>query len=360
MKILVAPLDWGLGHATRCIPLIEEFLQQGDEVIVAAEGNVESILRKEFPGIKFVFLRGYRIRYSAALPMSLSIFFRLPGMLRRIFIEHQQLKKLIREHHSDAVVSDNRYGLWNKKIKSIFITHQVMIKCPVPFRFMERFVYSMHKYFISRYDECWIPDSNAALSGDLSHKYRLPANAKMIGILSRWKKSNEQAEKKFDVAAIISGPEPHRALFEKLLIRELTRGKLRSVIVLGKPGEQSDVQLNEYVRSVSHLPADKLLEIISGSGSVICRSGYSSIMDMVAAGKDAILIPTPGQTEQLYLARHLKKNKVFFSIDQKNFNVANAIVQSKKYSVKNFTVDASQLRETVASWKKKSLGGNNH
>ena len=344
MKILVAPLDWGLGHATRCIPVILELIEQGNEVLIAADGNVAHLLKKEFPALKFISLKGYNMNYSLHLPMSLSMLLQAPKMLLRIFLEHRKLKIIIRENQPDAVISDNRYGLWNKRIHSVFITHQVMIKCPPGLRFLEPLLYFMNKLFISRFDECWIPDDQNKISGDLSHARPLPPNAKFIGILSRWTSINNSLPRdKYDVIGIISGPEPYRTSFEKLLINQFTLTGLRSLIIQGKPAQHTEQKINDRLTVVSHLDSQELFEMISSATTVICRSGYSTVMDLVAIKKNAILIPTPGQTEQRYLADHLRKRKIFFSMEESKFNLEKAITESKKYSVSNL-VDGETSR----------------
>jgi len=158
MRVLVAPLDWGLGHATRCIPVIKKLILQGNEVLIASDGKIEKLLKKEFPQLTFVFLQGYRVRYFSFLPMTFSMLLQLPKIAWRIFKEHRDLKKIIQHYRIDMVISDNRYGLWNKKINSVFITHQLMIKSPRALKFLEPLMYRINKIFISKYDECRIPD----------------------------------------------------------------------------------------------------------------------------------------------------------------------------------------------------------
>ncbi len=336
MRVLVAPLDWGLGHATRCIPVIKKLVRDGNEVWIASDGKAEKLLKKEFPDLTFVFLKGYHIRYSTFLPMTLSIAMQIPKLCWRIFREHKQLEKFIERYHIDLVISDNRYGLWNKKIRSVFITHQVMIKCPRGLKFMEPLLYRVSKFFISKYDECRIPDDEKKLAGDLSHQYPLPVNAVFVGGLSRWKGERKiSSEKKYDVIGIVSGPEPHRASFENLLIEQFKKSGLRTLVIAGQPGEQEEKKIGDKLVIVSHLESRKLLEAVASSNYVICRAGYSSIMDLAAIGKNAILIPTPGQTEQVYLAEQLKKRKIFFSMEQKKFQLKEALMESGKYSVKN-------------------------
>ncbi len=335
MKILVAPLDWGLGHATRCIPIITELTKQGHEVIIAADGAAVELLKQEFPTLLFVSLRGYRVKYYNGLPLTISIFLQIPKIVARIFLEHRALKKLISTYQIEKIISDNRFGLWSKKIHSVFITHQVMIKCPVGLRFLEPLLYQINKTVIGKYDECWIPDDETKISGDLSHRYPLPSNAKYIGLLSRW--SNAQytpSKKEYDLVAIVSGPEPQRSSFEKLLIAKLASTNLNSLIIQGKPALSGWKQINPRLTLVSHLKNQELLEIVTAAKLVICRAGYSSIMDLVSIRKNAILIPTPGQTEQLYLAGYLSERKIFFSMKQSNIHIEEAFRESQKYSIK--------------------------
>ncbi len=354
MKILVAPLDWGLGHATRCIPVILELSRQGDEVIIAASGNIEQLLKLEFPLLKFVSLDGYHMKYSTFLPMPVSMLLQLPKMIKNILIEHRQLKNIIHEYKIDAVISDNRYGLWNKKIHSVFMTHQIMIKCPPGLRFLEPFLYRINKFFINKYDECWIPDDEKKLCGDLAHGYPLPSNARFIGPLSRWKDlKNGVVVKKYDVICMLSGPEPSRSSLEEILIGELTNSPLNALILLGKPGVHFEKKLNDNLRLVSHLESKKMLDAISSSELVICRPGYSSIMDLISINKNAILIPTPGQTEQIYLADYLRKKNVFFSMREKIFNLEKAVDEAKKYSLVNLEKTNQDLASFLANWRKK-------
>lgn len=219
-----------------------------------------------------------------------------------------------------------------------------MIKCPKWLRFFEPILHYINKLFISKFDECWIPDDEKIISGELSHRYPLPANAKFIGLLSRWSHSQFISSKKeYDLVAIVSGPEPHRSSFEALLIAKLSSQPLSSLIIQGKPGIPVWKKINPRLAVVSHLKNQALLETISSADFVICRAGYSSIMDLVSIQKDAILIPTPGQTEQLYLAKYLSDRKAFFSIQQNHFNPEDAIRESRNYSVKNLVEENANL-----------------
>jgi len=181
-RILVAPLDWGLGHATRCIPIIRYLVEKNCEVIIAADKRPMELLKKEFPSLEFVVMPGYNISYPKNGSMVLKMAVQVPKILKGTKQEHTQLEKIIAEEKIDAVISDNRFGLWAKKIPCVFITHQLMVKSPLG----EKWIHKLNKDYISKYSECWIPDVKNGLSGDLGNKFKLPEHAKFIGLLSRF------------------------------------------------------------------------------------------------------------------------------------------------------------------------------
>jgi uncharacterized protein (TIGR00661 family) len=342
-RILVAPLDWGLGHATRCIPIIDGLLRRGAEVLIAAEGETYSLLKGEFPDLIFLSLSGYNIKYSSRLPTWLAVLMQIPKVILSIWKEHRWLKRTIRKENISAVISDNRFGLWSREVKSIYITHQVMIKCPKRLKIFEPLLYRIHHFFISKYHECWIPDypsKEKNLSGDLSHLYPLPANAKFIGPLSRFSSKSEYKHE-YDVAAIISGPEPQRTDFEERIKRVLSGTSLKTIIIRGKPsGKNTGSDTDNH----PHLSSKNLERVLTASNLVISRAGYSGVMDLVRMKKNAVLIPTSGQTEQEYLANELMKRRIFFSMKQSELDLIKALEESKKYSVENFAGDEQEIQ----------------
>ena len=183
-RILICPLDWGLGHATRCIPIIRLLLAKNAEIIVAADAGPLALLKQEFPQLTFIQLKGYNIQYPKSGSMKVKMLLSIPKIVNGIKEEHEALDKIIDKHKIDIVISDNRYGCWSKKIKSIFITHQLMIKAP----FGENVLHKKVLKYIDNYDECWVPDvaDSVNLSGDLTHKYTIPKNTFFVGALSRF------------------------------------------------------------------------------------------------------------------------------------------------------------------------------
>jgi len=187
-RVLVAPLNWGLGHATRCVPIINALLLAEKEVIIAAEGFALEFIKKEFPTLQTIDFKGINIKYSSSNSQVWTMIFQLPKIVFAIFKEHFKLKKIIQKYDIQAIISDNRFGLWNKKIKTIYITHQISVKISKRFEFLNKIAYLIHCQIIKKYSQCWVPDFEGEnnLSGDLSHKYPLPKNAVFIGILSRF------------------------------------------------------------------------------------------------------------------------------------------------------------------------------
>ncbi|MEO6637921.1 MAG: glycosyltransferase [Ginsengibacter sp.] len=329
--ILIAPLDWGLGHATRCIPIIKELIELKCEVILAADGATYSLLKKEFSSITIIPLAGYRMHYSRKkVWLPLHLFIQIPKFIRATIAEHRWLKKIIRDHQPDIIISDNRLGLYNSSIFSIYITHQLVIK--TGHYLLDKLASKIHHHFIKKYDLCWVPDfEKNRLAGELSHPHKMLSNTVYIGPLSRFEKL-PAVEKKYDIVISISGPEPQRTIFETLIFNQLKCDTQKTLIIRGLPGQvEKIIAPNDFAEVVNHLSARELNSAMQQAGIIICRSGYTTIMDLVKIGKNAILIPTPGQTEQEYLAKYLMEKKLFFSTEQKGLSIEKALYAASAF-----------------------------
>ena len=349
-NVLVCPLDWGLGHASRCVPIIQAFINADANVIIAADNRPLAFLRKEFPNLQWITLPAYQISYQRKGSLPLKLLGILPQFLKSIFTEHKLLDKIINEYKIDIVVSDNRFGLWNKKVKSIFMTHQVLIKSPIKLAFFDKMLFYINKAFIKNYNECWIPDFEGSinLSGDLSHKYKLPVDTYFIEPLSRFKNSEQIIENKnITLLVLLSGPEPQRTIFEEIILKQLENKTIKTIIVQGIPEKEEVKTISEKLTIYSHLDTDTLQRFIQQSNIILCRSGYSTIMDLAVFGKKAILVPTPGQTEQEHLASYYKEKKYFYTVSQKLFNLDEALVQSEYYTGIQLKIDGNILKEKV-------------
>lgn len=321
-RVLLAPLDWGLGHATRCIPIIFKLQEQNCDIIIAAEAAGKSLLQKEFPDLIFIELKGYRIQYSHNklwLPIILALQF--PKLLYRIYAENRWLKKMVIAHQIDAVIADNRLGLSHKKIPCIYITHQLKIKTGN--YFTELLAQKIHYHFINKYSTCWIPDAAGKinLAGELSHPEVLPkVPAMYLGPFSRFEK--KEVDIKYDLCILLSGPEPQRSIFEKIILTELKKYKGSVILIRGLPGILTEIELNiNTVEIKNHLPAADLNQVLLQSKLIISRSGYTTVMDLIKLQKRAILVPTPGQTEQEYIAGYLHEQHIFYCDQQEHFSL---------------------------------------
>ncbi len=338
-RILVSPLNWGLGHAVRDIPLINKLISAGYEVIIATEGASSELLKKEFPQLLHIELKSFSIKYPKKNAFVFKMLIQLPKIIRGIKKEHKQVQKIIKQHNIDLIISDNRYGVYSKEIPSIFISHQIFIQLPKQIKFLEDVVYKMQQKKISKFSKCLIPDykDEINLSGKLSHKQRLSAKFNFIGILSQFQFEKENSKEYInDILIILSGPEPQRTILETKIIKQLKDTNKRVLLVSGQP-EKSFSKNNSNVKIVNHLSRKEMQFAIQNSEIIISRAGYTTIMDLVKLQKKAILIPTSSQTEQEYLASYLKDKNMFVFCKQDNFIIDEAIKRVQSLQA-NFSI----------------------
>ncbi len=344
--VIVAPLNWGLGHATRCIPIIEALQEAGATVILASDGGALALLRREFPHVRAVELPAYNIRYPFR-SMTLSMAVQGHKILRGCVLEYFWLKKFLKKEAVDAVISDNRFGFFSRSTHSIFMTHQVQIL--IPMRFLQPFVNVVNHFFIRRFDALWIPDvaSEQNLAGDLASPFFVEKLSKKLtinylGTLSRMR--NFAAELKYRAIIVLSGPEPQRTVLEEKILSQLEKIILaenldekeapqyldRFCLVRGVSDNNLTIKTDNCINKIdihNVLTGKELNKKIMESDVVICRSGYSSLMDLVALQKKALLIPTIGQTEQAYLADELARQNRFVSQHQDALDLSKAFTE---------------------------------
>lgn len=326
-RILVAPLDWGLGHATRCAPIIRCLLDGGADVVLAAEGKTAALLAAEFPQLTVLPLKGYHIQYARnKVGLIGKILLQIPKILLAIRTEHRWLQKRITQQHFDAVISDNRYGLYSKRVYSVFITHQLLVKTGMGMK-ADRLLQKLQYRFIQSFNECWIPDREGAssLAGELSHPYVMPKVAvEYLGTISRFKFTSRSSSPKH-LLILLSGPEPQRSLLEQRLTKQLKKFRSPVVMVRGLPSTEETFFISHHVQVFNHLPTAAMQELIRDAVYVIARSGYSTVMDLMRLRKKSILIPTPGQTEQEYLAHYLMTRSFALCLPQAKFSLLHAL-----------------------------------
>ena len=325
MRILVAPLNWGLGHAARCIPLIDRLLAETNEVILGGDGESLTLLRKRYPQLPVLPLAPLNLRYARGGSQVWAMLRALPRIIRSARQDHKMLNSYLRYEQIDQVVSDNRFGLYSDKVPCIYMTHQLVVPLPRPWRWLEPLGAWQHGRVIARFAECWIPDESVdaenslsrqlglkeGLAGRLSHPAHVPAHVKYIGVLSRFAGKTYKPDKTYDVVAVLSGLEPQRTIFEQQIIERYANSDEQVLVVRGKMQAPPTVSHHRNVTIVPRLDDDHLAAYMLGAKRIICRSGYSSVMDLAALGllAKAELHPTPGQPEQEYLSTYLSSCK---------------------------------------------------
>lgn len=333
-RILVAPLDWGLGHATRCIPVIYELQRQNVEVWLAGENAQERLLRDEFPSLPFLSLKGYRVKYSrSASGFRKALFWQLPRIWQTIRQENKWLKEAVGEYELDAVISDNRFGLSHPTIPCVFITHQLHVKSPFG-KWTENRIRQINYRFIHKFSACWVPDVQDInnLAGELSHPSVMPhIPVFYTGILSRLQSQNQVAQKNH-LFISLSGPEPQRTIWENKIISEIAHYQGTATIVRGLPHSDKLIPSTNDIHFFNHLPADLYSQEMGKAEWVISRSGYSTVMDIARLGKKAILVPTPGQPEQEYLGKYLFEKGFAPALTQDGFSLGKALELAKDFN----------------------------
>lgn len=330
MKILIAPLNWGLGHATRCVPLVRQHLEQGDEVVLGGDGESLLLLQRHFPQLRVIHLPSLELRYSANNQQRGFYLRAIPALLRFTIADHYYLHQQLAIEHYDLIISDNRFGLFTRQTRCVYITHQVYVRLPRRLRIFQPLARALHACVFKRYHEVWVPDyenMEESLAGELCHGGRYDAHVKYIGPLSRFASSegtpkelrmnSEETPKpyhapvaentEYSVVAILSGLEPQRSIFERAILERYANTSEKVLLVRGKVAEAQTKISRNNITIVASLSDHALLEAMKQSTTIIARSGYSTIMDLAVLGLlyKAELHPTPGQSEQEYLASRL-------------------------------------------------------
>jgi len=332
---LIAVLNWGLGHATRCIPIINHLLAKQHKVVLVSDGLALQFLQQTFPNLNYEILPAYNIKYPQYGNMFFSMMCQTPRLLHTIKQSHKFVNSIIDEHQIDYIISDNRYGCYHKKVPSIFITHQVNIPLPKPFTWFQSLVDQQNFRYINQYDILWVPDIEGhLLSGSLSFaNRRCSIPTQFIGLLSRMRHRTVDCEN--FALVVLSGPEPQRSIFEQKIINQSKFYNGKVILVRGsKSTLKQQVPGNlEYIDVADSIT---LNDLMLKAKHIICRSGYSSLMDLVALQRTAFIVPTPGQTEQEYLAQRMKDQRRFISCPQTLFNLNKAIQQLANFKAIHF------------------------
>ena len=315
MKILIAPLNWGLGHATRCIPLIRQYMANGDEVVLGGDGDSLLLLHRTFPELRIINLPSLKLCYDKDFKQRKFYWRSIPILLRSAIADHYYLRQFLAIERFDLVISDNRFGFFSRDVRCVYITHQLYPILPKRLFLFQPLVRWLHARVYNRYDEVWVPDyedTKYNLSGALSHGGHFDERAKYIGPLSRFSLCTaEEGQTRFNhtysIVAILSGLEPQRTIFEQQILNRFSMSNDSLLLVRGKVLEPQTTIQKSNITIVPNLTDLEMMIAITNAQKIIARSGYSTIMDLEVLGvlSKAELHPTPGQSEQEYLAQRL-------------------------------------------------------
>ena len=338
-SVCISPLDWGLGHATRCITLIRALESLHYKIYIATEGKHEAILREAFPNAIFLKLRGYRIWYTKKRAFLIpGIILQIPKIVIAVIHEHLWLKNAASQYHFDLIISDNRFGFFHKHIKSVFITHQLELQ--TPFKWSTRLNQIITYAIIKKYNACWVADMEPPhhLSGILANPKQKPAvpiwYMNCLSRLQTEQATTNEAINKFGMntfLGIVSGPEPQRTLFENILWQQGNAMRVPFALVAGLPDNKGYHKKSELGTWFSHLNGNKLTEEIKHAKFIICRGGYTTLMELIPFKKKLIFVPTPGQTEQEYLGQYWQAKKWAITFSQSEFNLQTAIEKASEF-----------------------------
>lgn len=352
-RIIYAVLNWGLGHATRSLPLIRELIRQGNEVTLASTGTALYFLKSEFPQCEVLDIPDYHIHYTKhSLWLIPSLLFQMPHIFSSISRERRVVSRYIKTHPQDLIISDNCYGVHHRKTASVFITNQLRFSLPKGLGWAACVSSWFNRIVFRHYDAVMIPDAEGEpnMSGDLSHKGRIRHHKKLnyIGPMSSIDVLESAAAEDIDILASVSGPEPQRTLFEKQLRDILPQLGGKKICLLGKPDKEVEPESYENgdLLYYSHLDRKKMSQIMRRAKFVVSRSGNSTSMELMALKKPALLIPTPGQTEQEYLARFYNEQSLFYTCKQSELT-ADVLKKAMRQDYKPVDLPVNELTDAM-------------
>lgn len=298
-RILICPLNWGIGHTTRMVAYAKQLEKNGNTIIVAGDDDVLDIFKEELSHVERVLLKDVHVRYSKSNKTVRKLVLHSPVFMCSLFMQHLALNRLLKKLQVDVVISDNRPSLWSRKVKSYYVTHQPNLKLSDGWHWAENIASGLHRWYIKRYEALLIPDVEGqdSLSGELSAIHDDKIKKYYIGWLSRFEKPTIEVERENYILLILSGVEPSRTHLRDKIIERFAGTEEQLIIAGGDKAETKDnIIMLPYVRT------EALKPLIMSAKHIICRSGYSMLTDLKVLGREAELIPTPGQPEQEYLA----------------------------------------------------------
>ncbi len=347
--VFISPLNWGLGHSTRDIPIINELLSHGHEVTIGTSGNALALLKRECPECNFILFKDYPAPYSASRFFLPKFVASIPILLRALARERKKLDQILADNKFDLIISDNRMGVYSNKIPSYFITHQLRFSLPSYLYPFEMLTIPVNSFFHIKYDGVIVPDvapNGNNLSGKLCRSNLDATNQRVYyaGILTSAKKM--QVDEDLDYLIIVSGPEPQRTKLEEIILKQVQKLPGEKVVLLGSPQKERHEKLDEHTTVHSYISTEEKAELMNRARFIIARSGYTTMMEIAELDKKhGLFTPTPGQTEQEYLSRYYARQGWFLSRSQYRIKLPEDTHAAMQY--RGFP-QMSKTRENVA------------
>jgi UDP-N-acetylglucosamine:LPS N-acetylglucosamine transferase len=347
-RILFAVINWGLGHAVEAVPMIR-LLQEHNEVILAATGRTAAFLTSEFPDLPFYDVPDHAINYARRRRLLVpKLIGQIPKLLFGLWREHRQVEQLVETLNIDIVISENRYGAYSRNVPSYFLTHQLRYKLPGILTLFEFISVWFNRWYFRKYTKILVPDEKGIenISGDLTHFGRISQHPKLhyIGVWTSIEK--KRVAEDIDILAIISGPEPQRQIFADKIIEQLKTVPGKRIVLLGIPEAERKEYIEDGIKIYTFKSRSEVGELLNRAKLVICRSGYGSPAELVALRKPTVMVPTPGQSEQEYLACHFMERHYFYSVSQDEMNLSGDIPIARKFCMVKkgcFSINQAQL-----------------
>ncbi|NYT02304.1 MAG: hypothetical protein GKC10_06090 [Methanosarcinales archaeon] len=333
--VLISPLNWGLGHASRDMPIIRELLSHDHQVTIASSGNALESLKREFSQCHFLVYKDYPAPYSAGRFFLPRFSAYIPVLLQALREERRNLDLILSREHYDLIISDNRLGVYTPEVPCYFITHQLRFSTPAFIWPVEVMTLYVNGFFHKKFNGVIVPDNlpgDNAISGKLSRSSFKVTQARTFysGILCSTRKM-EVAED-LDYLIIISGPEPQRTKLEEILLPQVQDLPGEKVVLLGSPGKNFEKQLDSQTTVKSYVSTEEKVELMNRARFIISRSGYTTMMELAEMDKKhGLFTPTPGQTEQEYLSRFYRRQGWFLSRSQYRIDLARDVELAMDY-----------------------------
>lgn len=326
-RVLYGVYHWGLGHATRSLVLVRALVARGDRVMILMQpGAGMQLLQSELGDrVEYFPFRDTPApfsRYPAVFYVRMSL--SMPWVVAGYRREHRLTERLVAERHFDCVVSDSRIGVWSRAVPSYVIFHSIHQIIPGRIRWMERLVEWGQRRLLRGFTQVLIPDMEASggLSGDLGHYPYFNWGAQRltyIGPLSDVRRP--EVPQDLDYFFSVSGIEPQRSLFAQRVLAALPQLRGRIVVTLGDPVRKNEVRQIGEATVYGYLDRARQAEMLNRARVIITRSGYTTLMELAELGKRALFVPTPGQSEQEYLARFHHRLGHVYSTTQKKLEI---------------------------------------